>query len=65
MTQKIKKAVLISLISFAFIGKSFAQGPAPIETPLDPISLTVLIGGGVLAVKKMKADKKEKDSDQF
>ena len=58
------KYILLSLLALLFVGTVFAQGPAPIKTPLDPFSLTVLIGGGAVAVKKMRADKKNKKNQE-
>ena len=47
---------------FIAVANGVAQGPGPppVNTPLDPASLAVLIGGGALALKKMRDKKRNK-----
>ncbi len=61
MGQVLKVILFTTVFMFIFIPGTMAQpGPPPVSTPLDPVSLVVLIGGGAIAFKKMKDDKKAK-----
>jgi uncharacterized membrane-anchored protein len=62
MNQIFKIIIFSAIFIFIFITHAMAQGPAPIETPLDPASLAVLIGGGALALKKIRDNKNKKVS---
>jgi hypothetical protein len=64
MGQVLKVVLFTAIFMFLFIPGTMAQpGPPPVSTPLDPVSLVVLIGGGAIAYKKMKADKKAKGKE--
>jgi hypothetical protein len=63
MNQYFKTIGLTAILIFIAVSNGVAQGPGPPpvnNTPLDPASLSVLIGGGALALKKMRDKKKAK-----
>ena len=62
MNQYFKIIGLTAILMFIAVANGVAQGPGPppVNTPLDPASLAVLIGGGALALKKMRDKKRNK-----
>jgi hypothetical protein len=61
MLSNPKFLFVLSVLFLFAVNFGWAQGPPPIPTvdaPLDPASLSVLIGGGAYALKKMNDKRK-------
>lgn len=62
MRSNFKFLFVLSALFLSAVNIVWAQGPPPIpqtDAPLDPASLSVLIGGGAYALKKMNDKRKE------
>ena len=63
MNQNSKLLIFTFFVCFILTNSLLAQGPGPppADAPLDPASIAVLIGGGAVAVKKIRDKRRKKD----